>query len=64
MAELTPNASPPPDCEFGKKVGPTRGKSESADGSADVSPQCPRCGSKKLWRDGNSYTIFKERIQR
>jgi integrase len=64
MAELTPNAPQPPDCVFGNKVGPNKGKSESADGSADISPLCPRCGSKKLWRDGNNYTIFKERIQR
>ena len=64
MAELTPNATRPPDCVFGNKTGPTPSKSESADGSADVSPLCPQCGSKKLWRDGNTYTIFDDKIQR
>jgi len=64
MADLTPNATRPPDCAFGNKAGPNKGKSESADGSADISPQCPKCGSKKLWRDGNTCTIFHDRIQR
>jgi integrase/predicted RNA-binding Zn-ribbon protein involved in translation (DUF1610 family) len=63
MAELTSNATQLPDGIFGK-ANPTSSKSESADGSADVSPLCPKCGSKKLWRDGNSYPIFAAKIQR
>ena len=45
MAELTPNATPP-DCGFGNKAGPTSGKSESADDSADVSPNAHTAATK------------------
>ncbi len=40
-----------------------QGKSDHA-GSAGTSPQCPKCGSNKLWRDGNRYTPFGDKIQR
>ncbi len=63
MAELTPNATLPPDCVFGTKVGSNSGKSESADGSADVSLQCPQCDSPKVWRDG-SRIFYGQKIQR
>jgi integrase len=63
MADLTPNATPPPDNIFGTKAGPKSCKSEPADGFTGVSPLCPQCKSKKLWRDGN-YTLFHEKIQR
>jgi integrase len=62
MAELTPNTHQPPDCIFGK-AGSKHDKSDDLI-SAGVSPLCPRCKSKKLWKDGNTYTIFKEKIQR
>jgi integrase/ribosomal protein L37AE/L43A len=62
MAELTSNATSPADCTFGK-VGPSSGKSESAAGSADVSPICPQCNSKKVWRDGSRF-LFDQKIQR
>ena len=63
MAELTPNATLPPDCVFGNKAGLNSGKSESADGSADISPQCPQCKSKSVWRDG-SRIFYGQKIQR
>jgi integrase/predicted RNA-binding Zn-ribbon protein involved in translation (DUF1610 family) len=63
MAELTPNSTPS-DCVFGTKVGLNADKLEPADCSTDISLQCPYCGSNKLWRDGNRYTIFDDRIQR
>jgi integrase/predicted RNA-binding Zn-ribbon protein involved in translation (DUF1610 family) len=65
MAELTPNITPP-DCIFGTKGGTKFGKSESAEGSAGASsqiPHCPKCGSEKLWRDGQR-AIYSEVIQR
>jgi integrase/predicted RNA-binding Zn-ribbon protein involved in translation (DUF1610 family) len=62
MAELTSKESLP-DCIFGK-AGSKSCKSESADGSAGISPLCPQCGSKKLWRDGNRYSLFDDKIQR
>jgi integrase len=63
MAELTPS----PDVIFGTKAGSNASKSEHADGSAGISPlnpSCPKCGGKKLWRDGNRYSIFGDKIQR
>ncbi len=66
MAELT-SKEPSPDCVFGTKAGSKSCKSEHADGSAGASPlnpSCPQCNSKKVWRDGNRYTIFDDKIQR
>src|SRR5208283_971122 len=62
MAELTDNASTP-DCIFGTKAGSNNCKSD-ATMSAGASPLCPRCGSKKLWRDAKRYTAFGDEIQR
>ena len=62
MAELTDNASTP-DCIFGTKAGSINRKSDSTM-SAGASPLCPRCGSKKLWRDAKRYTAFGDEIQR
>jgi integrase len=62
MAELTSKASPP-DCIFGK-AGSKSCKSESADGSAGISPLCPQCVSQKVWRDGLRYPMFGDQIQR
>ena len=63
MAELTPNATLPPDCVSVNKACSNKGKSESADDSADTSPQCPQCNSKKVWRDGNRI-FCGQKIQR
>jgi integrase len=63
MADLTPNATPPPDDVFGTKDGPNPCKSKSADGSAGVSPLCPQCNCKKIWRAGHTH-VFGEKIQR
>jgi predicted RNA-binding Zn-ribbon protein involved in translation (DUF1610 family) len=59
MAELT---SKPSTDVFGTKVGSKSCKLESAQGSTDVSPLCPQCGSKKLWRDGLRYEMFGNQI--
>ncbi len=63
MADLTQNASPP-DCMFGAKAGSKSCKSEPTEGSAGTSPLCPKCDSKKLWRDGLRSPMFGEVIQR
>jgi integrase len=63
MAELTQNASTS-DCIFGTKAGPNLCKSESADRSAGTSPLCPKCHSKKVWRDAHRYSVFGDKIQR
>ena len=60
MAELT--SKPSPDV-FGTKAGFNSCKLESAQGSTGISPLCPQCSSKKVWRDGSRY-FFEERIQR
>jgi integrase len=39
-------------------------KLESAKGSAGISPLCPQCKSKKVWKDGARYSMFGEKIQR
>ena len=61
MAELTQH--PWEKSIFGAKAGFSESKSEPKDGSAGISPLCPKCGSAKVWKDGyrNAYT---ERIQR
>ena len=63
MAELTQQTSAA-DRIFGIEVGSKNGESERVRGSAGVSPLCPQCGSKKLWRDGLRYSLFGDRIQR
>ena len=49
---------------FGREAGSKNGESELVRGSAGVSPLCPQCGSKKVWRDGLRYSLFGDRIQR
>ena len=48
---------------FGK-VSSKSGKSGVVVASAGISPVCPQCGSKKVWRDGLRYSLFGDRIQR
>jgi rubredoxin len=63
MAELTPS----PDVIFGNKPSSFDSKSELLGDSAGTSPlnlSCPKCGSKKLWRDGNRFSLFGDKIQR
>jgi integrase len=48
---------------FGKAGLKSTGKSDSQK-SADTNPLCPKCGSKKLWRDGLRYPMFGDQIQR
>jgi integrase len=40
------------------------GKSGVVVSSAGVSPVCPQCGSRKVWRDGLRYSVFGDKIQR
>ncbi len=66
MAELTTEATTP-DCIFGNKPSSFDSKSELLGDSAGTSPlnlSCPKCGSKKLWRDGNRFSLFGDKIQR
>ncbi len=66
MAELKSNASTP-DVMFGTKAGSKSCKLGSAQGSTGTSPlnpSCPKCGSKKVWRDGLRYQFFGSAIQR
>jgi len=60
MADLTPNATQSPD-----SIGGITCKSslKGNAGTSPLTPSCPQCGSKKLWRDGN-YNIFDQKIQR
>ena len=60
MAELTSKPSP----DIFAKAGSKSCKLESAQGSTDVSPLCPQCNSKKVWRDGTRSLMFGEPIQR
>jgi integrase len=48
---------------FGKAGSKSTGKSDSQK-SADTNPLCPKCGSKKVWRDGLRYPMFGDQIQR
>ena len=48
---------------FGMKAGVNNCKSGPA-GFAGASPQCPQCGSVKVWRDGLRYSILGDKIQR
>ena len=65
MVGLTAEATSP-DSLFGNVSSPCICKSEPAQGSANTSPlnPCPKCGSKKLWRDGQRSPIFGNPIQR
>ena len=63
MAELTSEAKSP-DCVFGKQSSPHFCKSEQTEDSANTSPLCSHCSSKKVWRDGSRYNIFDDKIQR
>ena len=63
MAELTKQATSP-ECIFGTKAGQNNCKSEPSHDSAGTSPLCPKCDSKKLWRDGLRSPMFGEVIQR
>ena len=48
---------------FGKASTKSR-KSGVRCASAGISPLCPQCGSRKLWRDGLRYSVFGDKIQR
>lgn len=48
---------------FGK-ASSNSGESDGRVASAGISPLCPQCGSKKVWRDGLRYSMFGDRIQR
>jgi integrase len=43
---------------------PDESKPEKAENSVSSSPRCPRCGCAKVWRDGNRYSMFGDKIQR
>jgi integrase/ribosomal protein L37AE/L43A len=58
MAGLTPE-----DSIFGNKARPNNGKSDSPQ-SAGSSPLCPKCHSRKVWRDAKRYTPNGFEIQR
>jgi integrase len=60
MAELTPEAE---ERVFGKEASSNNGKSSSVE-DAGLSPLCPQCKSKKLWRDGFRYTMLGNQVQR
>ncbi len=49
---------------FGNESSPYSCKSESTEGSENVSPLCPQCKSKKVWRDGTRSPMFGDPIQR
>jgi integrase len=61
MAGLTPINSE--ESVFGTKAGSNNGKSPSEE-DAGSSPLCPKCGSRKLWRDGKRCSMFGDEIQR
>ncbi|MGD6810880.1 MAG: hypothetical protein ACQCN3_14375 [Candidatus Bathyarchaeia archaeon] len=62
MAELTPNATPPPDCVFGTtKAGLKKGKSESADGSADISPYAHDAATKNSGETATTTQSLKKK---
>ncbi len=65
MAELTPNLTPP-DCIPGNQSSLKYSEAKQANNSASTSSLnlCPKCSSKKLWRDGNRYSLFGDKIQR
>lgn len=48
---------------FGKAGCENAGKSDP-EGSAGANPQCPQCGSQKVWRDGHRLSVFGDDIQR
>jgi transposase-like protein len=64
MAGLTEETIAP-DGIFGK-ADSNKGKLSTIEdvATSHPNPTCPKCGSKKLWRDGNTYTIFDDKIQR
>ncbi len=65
MAELT-SKEPSPDCKLGTKAGTKIRKlpSEEDTGTSPLTPSCPQCNSKKLWRDAKRYTALGYEIQR
>jgi integrase len=64
MAELTTN--PSPDCVFGTKAGSKSCKLPSKEdtGISSQIPLCPKCGTRKVWRDGIRSQMFGLPIQR
>jgi integrase len=62
MAELT--VKPSPDGNLGTKAGSKSCKLEFPPSSTSVSPLCPQCKSKKVWKDGTRYSMFGGKIQR
>ena len=63
MAELTQQTSAT-NRIFGIEAGSKNGESEHQRDSVGVSPLCPHCGSKRLWRDALRYSAFGDKIQR
>ncbi len=64
MAELT--STPSPECAFGTKAGSKSCKLPSKEdtGTSPLNPSCPKCNSQKVWRNGNTYSMFDDKIQR
>ena len=52
------------ECILNANVGSKSSKSETTDGSAGTRPLCPKCHSKKVWRDSLRYSVFGDKIQR
>jgi integrase len=48
---------------FGEVGSQNNGKSDLT-GSAGASPPCPRCRSKRVWKDAHRYSVFGDKIQR
>jgi integrase len=51
-------------CVFDTNTGSNSSKSEPTLNSASISPLCPQCCSKKVWRDGQRYSVYGDKIQR
>ena len=63
QAELTSDAKSI-DNVFDPNSSPHFCKPETTKGSASTSPLCPRCKSKKVWRDAFRYSVYGDKIQR
>ena len=63
MAGLIAEAKSP-DCVFGTNSSPCTCKSNPENSASPLNPPCPKCGSKKLWRDAKRYTTYGDEIQR
>ena len=64
MGELTEETIEP-DGIFGKaELYNGKLPSSGDEGTSNPNPSCPKCGSKKVWRDGIRYQMFRDQIQR